>query len=162
MWCEYIATQDITINPILIPYEMHLSTFLIMDSQTDTGCFNKHAFIELVVEGMIFDAVTFDKSIGKISDLPIINSVYTYDNPNKFYTIIIRNNPEIHIKDMKHALMCPNQTRKYGNIIDNITPHLDHTGTCTFTITSGYYNLPMGQYCPTAYNNLRCPSEDKL
>ena len=89
MWCEYIATQDITINPILGPDEMHLSTCLIMDSQTDTSCFNKHAFIELVVEGMIFDAVTFDKSIGKLGDVPIVNDIYAYENSNIFHTILL-------------------------------------------------------------------------
>ena len=40
----------------------------------------------------------------------------------------------IYIKDTKHALLCPNQDHEYGNIIDNISPHFDHTGTGKFTI----------------------------
>ena len=39
-----IGTQDITINPILIPDEMHLGTHLGMYSHADTNCVNKHAF----------------------------------------------------------------------------------------------------------------------
>ena len=135
MWCEYIATQDITINPILSPDEMHLSTCLIMDSQTDTSCFNKHAFIELVVEGMIFDAVPFDETIVKLSDLPIFNTIYAYGNPNIFCTILVRINHVIYLKDKEHSVMCPNQAHEYGTITNKIPPHLDHKRTVTLPIT---------------------------
>ena len=100
---------------------------------------------------MRVDAIPFDKSVGKISYLPIVSSIYAYDNPNTFFTILLRINHKIYIKDMKHSLICPNQACEYGTIIDNIPPHLDHMVTVTFTITSGYYNLPLVQYGPTAY-----------
>ena len=35
-------------------------------------------------------------------------------------------------------------------------------GTGTFTITSEDYDLPLEQYVPTAYINLRLPSEEEL
>ena len=60
-----IGTQDITISPILSPDEMDLGTLLRMDSHADTRCINKHAFIESIVEISRFDAVPFDKTIGK-------------------------------------------------------------------------------------------------
>ena len=41
-----IETQDITINPILIPDEIHLGTYLIMDSYADTRCVNKQKIVE--------------------------------------------------------------------------------------------------------------------
>ena len=103
-----IGTQDITIIPILSLDEIHLGTRLGMDSHADTSCINKHAFIESIVEGMRVDAVPFDERIGKLRDLPIVNSIYAYDNPNKFRTIILRINHSIYTKYMKYALIFPN------------------------------------------------------
>ena len=133
-----------------------------MDSHADISCVNKHAFIESIVEVMRVNAVPFEKCIGKISDLQIINAIYAYDNLNTFRTILLQINHVIYIKDMKHALLCPNQSREYSNIIDDTPPHLDHKGTGIFTITSGYYGLPLEQYGHMAYIHLRRPSEDEL
>ena len=99
---------------------------------------------------MRVDAVPLDKIIGKLSDLPIINSIYAYDNPNTFRTILLQINHAIYTKDMKHELLWPNQAREYSTIIDDIPPNLDHMGTDTFTIKAGDYNFPLEQYVPTA------------
>ena len=96
----------------------------------------------------------FDNRIGKHSDLPIVNAIYTYENPNTFRTIILKIKHVIYIKDKK-ALLCPNQACDYGTIIYNIPPHLDHTGTGTFTTTDGDNDLPLEQYGPALYINLR-------
>ena len=110
---------------------------------------------------MRFDAVPFDESIGKTSDLPIVYTIYAYDNPNKFRTIILRINLEIYTKEMKHAMLWPNQDRENGTIIDDTPPHLDYTGTVTFTIASGDFDSPLEKYGLTAYINLRRPSEEE-
>ena len=93
-----IGTQDITINPILKPDDMYIGTCLGMYSHTDNSCANNHAFVESILEAMRFDAVPFDESIGKTSDLPIVNAIYAYDNPNKVCTIILRIKHEIYTK----------------------------------------------------------------
>ena len=63
---------------------------------------------------------------------------------------------------MKHSLFSPNQDHKYSYIIDYIPPHLDHTGTATFTITAGYYAFPIEEYGLTTYIHLRHLSEEKV
>ena len=88
-------------------------------------------------------AVTCDKSIGKISDLPIVNAIYAYDNPNTFRSISLQINHVIYIIDMKHSLMWPNQSREYVAIIYSTPPHLDHTGTGTFKIIAGDNEFPL-------------------
>ena len=146
------------INPILSPYDMHIYTFLVMDSHAYTRCVNKHEFIESIVEGMRVDEVPFYDIIGKLTDLPIINSIYAYDNPNTFRTILLQINHEIYSKEMKHK----NQACEYVTIIYDTPPHLDHTGTGTFIITFRDYDFPLKEYGPTAYICLRRPSEDEL
>ena len=84
-----IITQDITINKILKPDDMYLGTCLGMYSHTDNKYVNNHTFVESILEVMRVYAVPFEKNIGKLSDLPIVNAIYAYDNPNKFRTIIM-------------------------------------------------------------------------
>ena len=95
---------------------------------------------------MIVDAVPFDETIVKLSDLPIFNAIYAYENPNIFCTILLQINYVIYIKDKKHALMCPK--------------NIDYMRTGTLTITAEYYNFYMEQYGPTEYIDLRRPSEE--
>ena len=90
---------------------------------------------------MRVDAVPFDKSIGKLIGLPIVNSIYSYDNPNTFCTILLQIKHAIYIKDIKYALMCPNQDLKNGTIIDDIPPPLDSKVTITFTIIDIDHNF---------------------
>ena len=93
-----IGTKYITINPILSPDDMHPVTCLGMYSHTDTICVNNHTFVKSIVEVIRVDAFPFDEIIGKLSDLPNVNSIYAYANCNKFRTIILRINHEIYIK----------------------------------------------------------------
>ena len=157
-----IGCSDISINPVLTADEMKLGTRLGVDSHADTSCINKHAYIESIIEGMTVDAIPFDDAIGKMTNLPIVNGIYAYDDESTFRTILLRINNAIYIKDMKHALLCPNQARENGVIIDDIPHHLDHTGTSTFSIDVGEYNLPLHRHGPTAYVPLRRPTEDEL
>ena len=73
-----IGTQDKNINSIISRDEIHLGTCLVMDSLVDISCVNKHAFIKAIAEVTRVDAVPFDKKIGKLGDLPIINAIYAY------------------------------------------------------------------------------------
>ena len=100
-----IRTQDITLNQILKPDDMHLGTCLVMYSHTETSYVNNHKFVESILEVMRVYSVIFDKNIGKLSDLPIFNAIYAYENPNEFRTIILRINHEIYTKEMKHAML---------------------------------------------------------
>ena len=100
-----IRTQDITLNQILKPDDMHLGTCLGMYYHTDTSYVNNHIFVESILEVMRVYAVPLDKNIGKLSDLPMVNAIYAYDNPNKFRTIILLINHEIYTKEMKHAML---------------------------------------------------------
>ena len=100
-----IITQDITINTTLKPDDVHLGTCLGMYSHTETSYVNNHTFVESILEVMRVYAVPFDKNFGKLSDVPIVNAIYAYDNPNKFRSIILRINHEIYTKEMKHAML---------------------------------------------------------
>ena len=76
-----VGEYDKDINPALGTEEMKTGTKMRMDSHAVTTCINKHAFIESVIEGLTADAIPFDESIGKMSNLPIVRDIYAYDDP---------------------------------------------------------------------------------
>ena len=107
-----------------------------MDSRDDTTCVNNHVFVESVIEGLTVDAIPFDDSIGNMSNLPIVHAIYAYDNPESLRTFLLRFNNAIYIKNMKNTLLCPNQAREHGTIVDDVPPHFDHTGQSTLSVST--------------------------
>lgn len=142
--------------------EMSFGTKFGIDSHADTSCVNKHAYIETVVDGITVDAIPFDSQLGKMSNLPIVHAIYAYDDTATSRTTLLRINNAIFIKDMDNALLCPNQACEYGTIIDDIPPHLDHTGSGTFSITSDSHEFHLKQNGPTAYIPVRRPTDEEL
>ena len=153
---------DSIINPPLSDEEMIAGTKMGIDSHADTTCVNKHAYVECIIEGCTVDAVPFDKSIGKLSNLPIVNAIYAYDDPHALQTTLLRFNHAIFIKDMDNALLCPNQAREHGTIVNDVPCHLDHTNNSTFSIISSDLQFPLQIHGPTAYLQLRRPTDDEL
>ena len=131
-----------------------------MDSHADTSCVNKHAFIEAIVDGMTVDAIPFDETIGRLSNLPVVHAIYTFDNMNTGETMLLRINHAIYVENMKNALLCPSQARCYGTIVDDIPPHLDHSGQSTFSLHTAGVGLPLTSYGPTAFLHVCRPTED--
>ena len=157
-----ISTDDKEFNVPLTSDELLLGTRLGMDSHADTSCVNKHAYIETIVDGMTVDAIPFDSQLGKMSNLPIVHAIFAYDDIHTSTTTLLRINNAIYIKDMDNSLLCPNQAREFGTIIDDVPPHLDHTGTGTFSITSDDSEFHLLQHGPTAYLPVRRPTEEEL
>ena len=160
-----INSEKQPMNIPLTDEEMKRGCKLGMDSHADTSCVNKHAYVESIVEGMVVDAIPFDGSLGKASNLPIVHAIYAIDNPLTFSTHLIRICNSIYIHHMEQALLCPNQARQYGTVIDDIPPELDHTGTSTFSVhvsNSVDTIFPLSRHGPTAYLAVRRPTQTEL
>ena len=154
------APEDM--NPTLSPEEMIAGTRLGSDSHADTSCVNKHAYVETIVDGLTVDAIPFDSRIGKLTNLPIVHAIFAVDNITTFETHLIRLNHSIYIRDMEHSLLCPNQARAFGTIVDDVPPHLDHTGCSTFSLCTGNHSFPLESYGPTAFLRVRRPTDEEL
>ena len=145
-----VGAYDKDINPVLGTEEMKTGTNMGMDYHPNTACVKKHALIESVIEGLTVDAIPFDESIGKMSNIPIVHAIYAYDNPESLRTFLLRFNNAIYIKNMKNALLCPNQARKHDTIVDNVPLHLEHTGQSTFSVSTSEHSFHLQQHGPTA------------
>ena len=139
------------INPPLSEEDIKVGTRLGSDSHADMSCVNKHAYVEAFVEGMTVDAFPFDENIGHLKDLPIVHAIYAVDNIMSYATTLIRINHAVYIKDMQNALLCPNQARSHGIVVDDVPLHLDHTGRSTFALHVEGTMLPFELFGPTAF-----------
>ena len=157
-----VGAYDKDINPYLGTEEIKTGTKMGMDSHADTTCVNKHAFIESVIEGLTVDAILFDDSIGKMSNLPIVHAIYAYDNTESLRIFLLRFNNEIFIKNMKNALLCSNQAIEHGTIVDDVPPHLYHTGQSTFSVSTSEHALHLQQHGPTACLKLHRPTNEEM
>ena len=157
-----VGHHDKDINPNMNNDEMSLGTKMGIDSHADTTCVNKHAFVESIVEGLYVDAVPFDDSIGKMANLPIVHAIYAYDDPESLQTFLLRFNNAIYIKNMKNALLCPNQAREYGVVVEDVPPHLDHTGSGSFSIMTSGHSFKLERNGPTACLHVRRPTNEEL
>ena len=63
---------------------------------------------------------------------------------------------------MENALLCPNQARENGTVVDDIPPELNNNEEGSFSVSLGGISLPLKRYGPTAYLDLRCPTNDEL
>ena len=63
---------------------------------------------------------------------------------------------------MKNALLCPNQAREHGTLVDNVPPHLDHTGQSTFSVSTSEHTFHLQQPGPTACLQLRRPTNEEM
>ena len=63
---------------------------------------------------------------------------------------------------MKNALLCPNQAREHGTIVDNVPSHLDHTGKITFSVSTSEHAFHLQQHGPTACLQLRRPMNEEM
>ena len=93
------------VNDPLSDVQMKTGCRLGIDSHADTSCVNKHAFVESVVEGITVDAIPFDDSLGKATNLPIVHAIYAVDNKATFRTHLIRICNAIYIPHMEQALV---------------------------------------------------------
>ena len=88
------------------------------DSYADTCCAGKHARIESFIEGKTVSASGFSNSMKVMENLPIVNVLYAY-NTQEGETLILRvNNSRYLGEHMEDSLLCPNQCRDNGIMID--------------------------------------------
>lgn len=127
-----VASIEASVHQQLSDLKMCTGCRLGMGSHADTCCSNEHAYVEQNIEGITVDAIPFDDSLGKATNLYIIHAIYTVDDPITFQTYLIRICNSIYIPHMKTALLCPNQARAFGTIVDDVPPEYGTTGTSRF------------------------------
>lgn len=105
-------------HPILTTEEHNNGCRLGIDSWADTCCAGKHCYVQEFVEGKTVTASGFTSTLGALTNLPIANVVYAYDDPGGFVLLLECNNA-IYLGDkMDDSLLNPIQNEENGVCID--------------------------------------------
>jgi hypothetical protein len=112
------SRNEIFRHPALTAEEHANGSRLGIDSWADTCCAGKHCYVQEFVEGKTVTASGFTSTLGALTNLPIANVVYAYDDPGG-YVLLLECNNSIYLGDkMDDSLLNPIQNEENGVRID--------------------------------------------
>jgi hypothetical protein len=105
------------------------------------------------------DVFPFLENYDPMEKVPVARVATAYDHPSTGETFILVFGQSLYLGDkLEHALICPNQARLNGVVVDDIPKHLSHDGSSTHSIYFPDENgcLPLClrgviSYLPTRY-----------
>ena len=134
------------------------------DSHADILCAGKHARVIEVIEGEECTVHPFNDSMTPLKNVKTVNIAYTTDRPDG-RTYILRVNHSLDFTaSMGHSILCSNQARSNGIIVDDVSKLLDIKGTSSQSVvfSDQIINIGINVYGPVPYFPIRHPSEDEM
>ena len=144
--------------------ELYDGCRLGMDSHADMSCVGAHASILEVYEGQICNVMPFNDSYTPMKNIRTVNAAFAYDSDDGQTYILQVNQALDFSRSMKHSLLCPNQSRMNGVVIDDCPKALDYHGRSTHSIyfPDSNLRLPLSLKFPTSFLPVRRPSQEEL
>ena len=132
-----------------------------MDSHADVSCVGKHARITDIFHGKTFKVQPFNDSYTPMENIRTVNAAFAHDTLDGQSYILHLNQALDFTRTMEHSLLCPNQARINGLIVEDVPIHLDHTNNSSHSITVPEMDikLPLSQEGSISYLPVRYPSD---
>jgi hypothetical protein len=99
---------------------------LELDSHADTSCAGRACQI-LEYTNKTCSVKSFSEQHLQLEDIPIVKAATAYDASNGVVYILIINQALFLGEHMEHLLLCPNQARSSGVVINDVPKHLAPT-----------------------------------
>ncbi len=144
--------------------ELRQGCRLGIDSHADMTCVGKHARILERYEGKSCTVYPFNDTMSPMKNISTVNAAYAYDSTDG-RTFILQLNQSLDFSNsMEHGLLCPNQVRINGGIVDDIPPLLDYYNTSKHAIwfRDNDIVLPFHTHGPISYLPVRFPTDEDL
>ena len=135
-----------------------------LDSHADMTCIGRHARITEVFHGKVCNVFPFNDSYEPIKDIHTVNAAFAYDTDDGQTYIIELNQCLDFSNTMEHSLLCTNQARMNGVIVDDCPTVLDPTGRSTHSLYFPQQDirLPLLSKFPISFLPVRYPSTIEL
>ena len=130
---------------ILTEEEIISGERLGMDSHVDMSCIGAHASIFEIYEGQLGNVMPFNDSYTPMHNICTVNAVFAYDSDDSNTYILNVNQGLDFSSNMKHSLLCPNQARLNGVVIDDCPKALNYHGRDTHSIYFPEKNIRLPQ-----------------
>ena len=135
-----------------------------LDSHVDMTCVGRDAHTIEPVEGQVCTVKPFHDSYKPQENICICNALFAYDLPNG-RTILLRINQCLHFsKTTIHSLLCTNQARHHGIIIEDVPRAVDPTNKSRQALFTPDTNLelPIQMNGPVPFLPVRKPTNYNL
>ena len=128
------------------------------------SCIGRHARIMETYEGKQCTVYPFNDTLASMKNIETVNAAFAFDG-DEGRVFILNVNQALNFSDtMEHSLLCPNQARINGVVVDDIPPHLDYHQRTTHSIwiPERDISLPLDLHGPISYLRVRYPNEEDL
>ena len=121
------------------------------------GCFNC-----LEIEGRTCDVKGFHDSYGSIKNINYVNVVYKYNDSNAQEYLFELNQALDFTKSMKNSILCTNQARHHGVIVNDVPRVIDKTSPQCMSFPNQNINLPLLMKGPVPVLPVSKPNAEDL
>jgi hypothetical protein len=105
-----------------------------IDSHADMTCVGAHAKILEIYEGQLCNVQPFNDSYESMKNIRMVNAAFAYDSDDGQTYILDVNQCLDFSHTMMHSLLCPNQARVNGVVIEDCPSFLDKSKKSTHSI----------------------------
>ena len=135
-----------------------------IDSHADMTCVGAHAKILEIYEGQLCNVQPFNDSYESMKNIRTVNAAFAYDSDDGKTYILEVNQCLDFSHTMEHSLLCPNQARVNGVVIEDCPKFLDKHNKSSHSIWFPDNNviLPLELKFPISFLPVRRPTEEEL
>ena len=136
---------------------------MLFDSGANASVVGKHGFVTEVIEGVTVSAQGFSDGQPALKDLPVVNALYAYDNPDSGKVHPLEVNHCIYLGLQKRdEIACPNQMRMHGVHVDDRPTSLFPDIPNTQCIIVDKITLPLKMWGPLSFLQVCCPTSSEV
>jgi hypothetical protein len=135
-----------------------------LDSHADTCCAGATAAV-IEYTGKTCDVSPFSKEYSAMQNIPIVKAATAYDDAETGETFILVLGQALYFGDqMDHSLLCPNQMRANGIVVDNVPMHWSSDGMSTHSIyvPDERVRLPLKLHGCLSYLPMCLPTQNEI
>ncbi|MGH7954921.1 MAG: hypothetical protein ACREOZ_03080 [Gloeomargaritales cyanobacterium] len=135
-----------------------------LDTHADTGCAGSTARI-IEYTGKTCDVAPFSDQYESMKDIPIVKAGTAYDDPRTGVTYILIMSQALYFGlKLTHSLLCPNQLRTNGVVVDDVPchPSNDRNSTHSIYFPREDYRIPLDLFGCISYIPTRSPTTFEL
>ena len=136
-----------------------------LDSHADTCVAGPNCVI-LEYTDLTASVSAFSSYHENFDDVPIVTAATAYDDPSNGCTTILILNQALYLGDkVDNTLLCPNQLRSYGIIVDDIPIHLappNYPATHSIHCPEQDLQIPLSLMGVFSYFDTRTPTQEEL
>jgi hypothetical protein len=131
-----------------------------LDSHADTCVVGSHYKV-IEYTGETCNVHPFSDEYEPVKDVPIVHAGTAYEHTTG-ETFILVACQALHLPRQQNALLCPNQMRKHGVVVDDAPQHLSETSTHSLYFPEAALRVPLRMNGVISYIETRLPTDREL